>query len=69
MLMSTTRIDQAQQRFTEAQNALLAGLDEYRQGVRGDGDLDIAEVMDTVDKIQGFSTIAEVSKRKYHAVD
>ncbi|MEU3411979.1 hypothetical protein ABZ760_12000 [Streptomyces sp. NPDC006658] len=67
--MSTTKLDQAQQRFMEAQNALLVGLDEYRQGVRGDGDLDVAEVMETVDKVQRFSAIAEVSKKKYHAVD
>lgn len=65
----STMLDLAQEKFNEPQTALQAGLDDYREAVRGDGDLSVAEVMETVDKIQEFSTIAEVSKRKYHVVD
>jgi hypothetical protein len=64
-----TKIDLAQEKFREAQNALQAGFEDYRQAVRGDGDISMSDIMETVDKIQNFSTIAEVSKRKYHVVD
>lgn len=65
----STKLDLAQEKFREAQNALQAGLQDYRDAVRGDGDLQLSEIMGTVDKIGEFSTIAEVSKKKYHVVD